>query len=122
MMNRILLVDDLNFVKILLKQILEKNGYVVCGDASDGLEGIEKFKELKPDLVILDIIMPKLDGVAALREMISIDPAAKIIICSSLGHENVIMDAIKAGAREFIVKPFDNERLLSAVKHTLEMD
>ena len=115
MSKRILLVDDAVFMRMKLKDILEKNGYEVVGEAQNGLEAIEKYKTEKPDLVTMDITMPEMDGVTALKKIKEIDPNAKVIMCSAMGQQSMVMDAIQAGAIDFIVKPFDNERVIESV-------
>lgn len=117
--KRILVVDDAAFMRMMLKDILTKNGYVVAGEADNGLAAIERYIELKPDLVTMDITMPELDGISAVREIRKIDPQAKIIMCSAMGQQAMVIDAIQAGARDFIVKPFQPERVLEAVNKAL---
>jgi len=119
-MATILLVDDLAFIKMIEKEVLEKNGHVVVGDARDGIEAIEKYKMLRPDVIIMDITMPKMDGLNSLKAIRSIDPNARVIICSALGQQQLIIDAIKLGAKDFIVKPFKNPRLLAAIDKALK--
>ena len=113
--KRILLVDDAVFMRMKLKDILEKNGYEVVGEAQNGIEAIEKYKAEKPDLVTMDITMPEMDGVTALKEIKKIDPKAKVIMCSAMGQQSMVMDAIQAGAIDFIVKPFDNDRVIESI-------
>lgn len=115
MAKRVLIVDDAAFMRIKLKDILEKNGYEVAGEAQNGVEAVEKYKEAKPDLVTMDITMPEKDGVEALKEIKSIDPNAVILMCSAMGQQSMVMDAIRAGAIDFIVKPFDTERVIKAL-------
>lgn len=119
-MATILLADDLAFIKMVQKEILSKAGYTVVGDASDGVEVIEKYKKLKPDVVIMDITMPKMDGLNALKAIRQLDPNARVIVCSALGQQQLIIEAIKLGARDFIVKPFDPERLGAAIQKALK--
>jgi len=114
--KRVLLVDDLSFVRSAVRGILENDGYVVVGEASDGVEAIDKFNELKPDLVLLDITMPRMDGLEALKRIMRNYPDAKIVMCSALGQQRYIVKAIQLGARDFVVKPFKKERILSAVR------
>lgn len=115
MSKKILIVDDAAFMRIKLRDILEKNDYEVAGEAENGLEAIEKYKELQPDIVTMDITMPELDGVEALKEIKEIDPEAKVLMCSAMGQQTMVMDAIRAGALDFIVKPFDTERVIKAL-------
>lgn len=117
--NRILVVDDAAFMRMMIKDILGKNGYEVVGEAADGAEAIEKYKELSPDLVTLDITMPEMDGITALKGIKSVDAKAKVIMCSAMGQQGMVLDAIQAGAKDFIVKPFQADRVLEAIKNTL---
>jgi len=119
MANRILIVDDAAFMRMMIRDILTKNGYEVVGEAQDGAQAIEKFKELGPDLVTMDITMPEMDGIAALKEIRKIDSNAKVIMCSAMGQQAMVIDAIQAGAKDFIVKPFQADRVIEAIKKTL---
>ena len=119
-MSRILLIDDAAFMRMILKDVLTKNGYEICGEASNGKEGIQKYKELKPDLTTLDITMPEMDGITTLKEIKKIDSNAKVIMCSAMGQEAMVVEAIQAGAKDFIVKPFQSDRILEAVKKVLK--
>jgi len=116
---KILIADDLSFMRMIQKEILGERGYVVIGEASDGIQAVEKYKSLHPDLVVLDITMPNMNGLEAMRKIFEFDPGAKIIMCSALGQQNLIVDAIKAGVKDFIVKPFKPERILSAIEKAL---
>lgn len=115
MSKRVLIVDDAVFMRMKLKDILEKNGYQVVGEAQNGMEAIEKYKAEAPDLVTMDITMPEMDGVTALKEIKRIDPNAKVIMCSAMGQQSMVMDAIQAGALDFIVKPFDTDRVIKSL-------
>jgi len=117
--NRILVVDDAAFMRMMIKDILSKNGYEVVGEANDGSQAIEKYKELKPDLVTMDITMPEMDGITALKEIKKIDGNSKVIMCSAMGQQAMVIDAIQAGAKDFIVKPFQADRVIEAIKKTL---
>lgn len=117
--KRILVVDDAAFMRMMIKDILIKNGYEVAGEAENGLKAVQLYKELQPDLVTMDITMPEMDGIAAVKEIKKIDPAAKIIMCSAMGQQMMVMEAIQAGARDFIVKPFQQERVLQAIEKAL---
>jgi two-component system chemotaxis response regulator CheY len=119
MANRILVVDDAAFMRMMIRDILTKNGFEVCGEANDGAQAIEKFKEFKPDLVTMDITMPEMDGIAALKEIKKLDPNAKVVMCSAMGQQAMVIDAIQAGAKDFIVKPFQPDRVIEAIKKTL---
>jgi two-component system chemotaxis response regulator CheY len=116
----ILIADDLSFMRMIQKEILTERGYTVVGEAADGVEAVEKFKTLRPDLVLLDITMPNMNGLEAMRNIFSIDPKAKVIMCSALGQQNLIVEAIRAGVKDFIVKPFKPERILSAIEKALK--
>jgi len=120
MSHTILIVDDAAFMRMMIKDILTKNGYTVVGEAPDGLQAIEKYKALSPDLVTMDITMPEMDGITALKEIRKIDPHAKVIMCSAMGQQAMVIDAIQAGAKDFIVKPFQADRVIEAIKKTLE--
>lgn len=115
-MKNILIVDDAAFMRMMLKDILVKNGYNVCGEAVNGADALVKYKELKPDLVTMDITMPEIDGIAALKNIKAADPDAKVIMCSAMGQQAMVIDAIQGGAKDFIVKPFNKERVLEAVQ------
>lgn len=115
-MAKILIVDDAAFMRMMIKDILEKNGFQVVGEANNGLKAVELYKKEKPDVVTMDITMPDMDGIEAVKEIKAFDPAAKIIMCSAMGQQTMVMDAIKAGARDFIVKPFQPDRVLEAIR------
>jgi two-component system chemotaxis response regulator CheY len=119
MAGRVLIVDDLAFIKLVIRDTLEKSGFIVAGEASNGLEAIELYKKLKPDIVLLDITMPKMDGIQALTEILKYDSAAKVIMCSALGQQKLIIQSIQLGAKDFIVKPFKPERIVGAIKKVL---
>lgn len=118
-MSKVLIVDDAAFMRMMIKEILTKNGFEVVGEANDGFQAIEKYKELQPDLVTMDITMPEMDGITSLKEIKKIDANAKIIMCSAMGQQAMVIDAIQAGAKDFIVKPFQAERVLEAINKTL---
>lgn len=119
MSAKVLIVDDAAFMRMMIKDILTKNGFEVVGEANDGAQAVEKYKELFPDVVTMDITMPEKDGITALKEIKSFDPNAKIIMCSAMGQQSMVIDAIQAGAKDFIVKPFQADRVLEALKKTL---
>ena len=119
MSKRVLIVDDAIFMRMKLKDILEKNGFEVVGEAQNGIEAIEKFKSEKPDLVTMDITMPEMDGVAALKGIKQIDSKAKVVMCSAMGQQSMVMDAIQAGAIDFIVKPFDSDRVIQSLNKAI---
>ena len=115
-MSKILIADDAAFMRMMIKDILVKNGYNVVGEAENGLREVEKYKELSPDLVIMDITMPEMDGIQAVKQIKKINADAKIIMCSAMGQQAMVIESIQAGARDFIVKPFQADRVLEAVK------
>ncbi|NIQ12018.1 MAG: response regulator, partial [Gammaproteobacteria bacterium] len=115
MAKSVLIVDDLSFMRNALKEILTSSGFKVSGEAENGKQGVELYLDLHPDVVLLDITMPVMNGLVALREIMKREPSAKVIMCSALGQEEYIMKAIQLGARDFIVKPFKPERITSAV-------
>lgn len=119
MANGILIVDDAAFMRMMIKDVLSKNGFVICGEAENGAKAIEKYKELSPDLVIMDITMPEVDGIQAVKEIKKLNGAAKIIMCSAMGQQAMVIEAIQAGAKDFIVKPFQAERIIEAVKKVI---
>ena len=116
MAKNIMIVDDAAFIRLMIKDILTKNGYNVVGEAENGVKAIEMYKETKPDLVLMDITMPEMDGIGALKGIRSEDPNANVIMCSAMGQQAMVIEAIQSGAKDFIVKPFQAERVLEAVK------
>ncbi|WP_448531671.1 chemotaxis protein CheY [Pseudothermotoga sp.] len=116
MAKRVLIVDDAAFMRMLLKDIITKAGYEVAGEAANGVEAVEKYKELKPDVVTMDITMPEMDGITAIKKIREIDPNAKIIVCSAMGQQAMVIEAIQAGAKDFIVKPFQHSRVVEALQ------
>lgn len=109
---KVLTVDDAVFIRVTLRQMLERHGYEVVGEAGNGVEGIAKYKELQPDLVTMDITMPEMDGIEALREIKQINPQAKVIMISAMGQEKSVKESIVAGASGFILKPFNEEQVI----------
>lgn len=114
-MAKILVVDDAAFMRMMVKDTLSKGGYTDLAEAVDGADAVEKYKEIKPDLVIMDITMPNKDGLEALKEIKAFDSNATVIMCSAMGQESMVIEAIKSGAKDFIVKPFKAERILKTV-------
>ena len=114
--QNILICDDAAFMRMMIKDILTKNGYNVAGEAENGMKAVEKFKEVNPDLVLMDITMPEMDGIQALKEIKKLDGGAKVIMCSAMGQQAMVIESIQAGAKDFIVKPFQAERVIEAVK------
>ena len=119
MAARVLVVDDAAFMRMMVKDILTKNGYEVVGEAENGMKAVEKYKDLHPDLTTMDITMPEMDGSSAVKAIRKIDPNAKIVMCSAMGQQAMVIEAIQAGARDFIVKPFQADRVLEAVKKAI---
>jgi len=117
--GRILVVDDAAFMRMFLKNILTEGGYEVIGEATNGKEAIEKYKELKPDLVTMDITMPEMDGIQAIKEIRKSFADANIIVCSAMGQQAMVIESIQAGAKDFIVKPFQQSRVIEAVTKAL---
>lgn len=118
-MARVLVVDDAAFMRKLVTDALSGGGHEVVGEAGNGAEAVARYQELRPDLTTLDITMPEKDGLEALREIIAIDPSAKVVMCSALGQESKVLESIKLGAKDFVVKPFQPDRVLSAVSKAL---
>ncbi|PKM96192.1 MAG: two-component system response regulator [Firmicutes bacterium HGW-Firmicutes-1] len=116
---RVLIVDDAVFMRTVLKKMLEEESYEVVGEASNGIEAIKKAKELKPDVITLDITMPEMDGVTALPDILKESPNSKVIMCSAMGQQPMVVDAIKKGAKDFIVKPFQKARVLQAIDNIM---
>jgi two-component system chemotaxis response regulator CheY len=119
---KILVVDDAIFMRSMIRDIFARGPFVIAGEAENGAEAVRLYQELRPDLTTMDIVMPQMDGISALREIIRIDPAAKVVMCSALGQEALIAEAIEAGARDFIVKPFQPGRVLKVVQSVLGLD
>jgi two-component system chemotaxis response regulator CheY len=118
-MAKILVVDDAAFMRMMLKDILVKGGHEVVGEAANGLEAIDQYGKLKPDLVTMDITMPEMEGIEALKRIKTDDPKATIIMCSAMGQQGMVVQAIQAGAKDFVVKPFQSDRVLEAIAKAL---
>ena len=118
-MAKILIVDDAAFMRMMIKKLLEKNGFEVVGEAIDGLEAIEKYRSLQPDLVMMDITMPNVTGLEALKAIKQEFPKAKIVMCSAMGQESYVIESIKSGALDFLVKPFQDDKVIETVKKHL---
>ncbi len=121
-MARVLIADDTFFMRQMIREIVEAEGHEVVGEASDGDEAVEEFKRLHPDVVTMDIVMPLRSGIDAVREIIKLDPKARIVMCSALGQETLIQEALQAGAMRFIVKPFKVDAVLSTIGEVLEKE
>ena len=119
MAKRVLVVDDAIFMRMMVKDILEKNGFEVAGEASNGIEAVKAYQELKPDITTMDITMPEMNGIDATRLIRKIDPNARIVMCSAMGQQAMVMEAIQAGAKDFVVKPFQSDRVLDALNKAL---
>jgi two-component system chemotaxis response regulator CheY len=117
--TKVLVVDDAAFMRMMLKDILLKGGFEIAGEATNGAEAVRLYQELKPDLVTMDITMPEVDGIAAVKEIKKIDPNAKVVMVSAMGQQAMVIEAIQAGASDFIVKPFQPDRVLEALKKAL---
>lgn len=118
-MAKVLIVDDAAFMRMMVKDILEKNGFEVIGEASNGAIAVELYKRERPDVVTMDITMPDMDGIQAVKAIKEFDPSAKVVMCSAMGQQSMVMDAIKAGAKDFIVKPFQADRVLEAIRKAI---
>ncbi|OCT12296.1 two-component system response regulator [Paenibacillus pectinilyticus] len=118
-MAKILIVDDAAFMRMMLKDILTKGGHTVVGEAENGRIAIQKYQELKPDVVTMDITMPEMEGVEAVREIRKKDANARIVMCSAMGQQGMVVQAIQAGAKDFIVKPFQGDRVLDAIRKAI---
>ena len=121
-MARILVADDASFMRQMIREIVEEEGFEVCGEASDGIEAIEEFKRLHPDVVTMDIVMPRKSGIDAVRGIMEIDSTACVVMCSALGQETLVTEAMQAGAKDFIVKPFKPECVVETLKKALEKE
>ena len=122
MAARILIVDDALFMRTMLRNIFVESGFDVVGEAGSGVEAVEKFRELSPDLTTMDIVMPELNGIEALKRIVALDPRARVVMCSALGQESLIIEALDAGARDFIVKPFKPAKVVEVAQKVLAAD
>lgn len=118
-MARVLVVDDAAFMRKMVSDALSGGGHEIVGEAGNGDEAVQRYRELRPDVMTLDITMPEKDGISALREIIAADPGAKVVMCSALGQESKVLESIRLGAKDFVVKPFQAERVLSAIDKAL---
>ena len=117
--KRVLIVDDAVVMRMMIKGILNKNGYEVVGEAQNGLEAVEKYRSLVPDLVTMDMVMPEMDGIAAVKQIVADHPDARIIMCTSMGQQALVVEAIQAGAKSFITKPFQPPKILETIQKVL---
>lgn len=120
-MARVMIVDDAKFMRLMLRTILEKGGHQVVGEAEDGEKAVEAYVKLHPDVVTMDITMPNMDGIKAIRAIKVLDPKARIVVCSAMGQQQLVIEAISAGAKDFVVKPFQEDRVLEAIKKVSSM-
>jgi two-component system chemotaxis response regulator CheY len=121
-MAKVMIVDDALFMRKMLAKILGEAGHEICAEAGNAKEAVEKYKKVKPDLVTMDIVMPlmeEMDGIGAVKEIIRIDPKAKILVCSVMGQQSLVVEAIRSGAKDFVIKPIKPERLIEAVNKAL---
>jgi two-component system chemotaxis response regulator CheY len=121
LMKRVLIVDDASFMRMAIKIILQKSGFEVIGEAENGVVGIKKYQELQPDLVTMDITMPEMTGIEALKEITKFDPKAKVVMVSAMGQQAMVREAIVNGAKSFIVKPFKEDHVVETLNKILEM-
>lgn len=119
-MAKVLVVDDAAFMRMSIQKMLEPHGHVMIGEAENGIEAVKKYMELKPDIVLLDITMPEMNGVEALKQIKEKDPSAKVVICSAMGQQAMVAQAIQYGAKDFVVKPFEVDRLIAAIDRVME--
>ena len=120
MAKNILICDDAAFMRMMIKDILTKNGYNIAGEAENGIKAVEKYSETKPDLVLMDITMPEMDGIQALKKIKEMDSNASVIMCSAMGQQAMVIEAIQSGAKDFIVKPFQADRVLESIRKILD--
>ena len=118
-MARVLVVDDAAFMRKMVTDALSNGGHEIVGEAGNGVEALAQYQDLKPDVMTLDITMPEKDGLAALKDIIAVDPGAKVVMCSALGQESKVLKSIKLGAKDFVVKPFQPDRVIAAVEKAL---
>ncbi len=121
-MARVLVADDASFMRQMIREIVEAEGFEVCGEASDGVEAVDEYKRLQPDVVTMDIVMPRKSGIDAVRGIIALNPGACVVMCSALGQETLVTEAIQAGAKDFIVKPFKPDAVIETLKKVLEKE
>lgn len=120
-MVRIAIVDDAAFARTMLKDIVVDSGFEFAAEGSDGIQAVELYERIKPDLLILDVVMPLMDGFSALAIIMKMDPQAKVIMCSAAGQRTIVIDAIQAGAKDYIVKPFSRDRVLESICRVLQI-
>ncbi|MBU4194758.1 MAG: response regulator [Actinomycetia bacterium] len=116
----VLIVDDALFMRMMIKDILSKDGFEVIGEAENGVEAVKKYAELRPNVVTMDIVMPEMDGIEAVRNIMKIDPWARVLMCSAMGQQPLVVEALEAGAKDFIIKPFQPSKVVEAVRKALQ--
>jgi two-component system chemotaxis response regulator CheY len=116
----VMIVDDALFMRMMIRDILSKDGFEVVAEAENGIEAVEKYKETRPDIVTMDIVMPEMDGIEAVRQIMKIDPNARILMCSAMGQQPLVVEALEAGAKDFIIKPFQPSKVIEAVEKALK--
>lgn len=119
---RVLVADDAAFMRQMIREIIEPEGFEVVGEAADGVEVVASYRDLAPDLVMMDIVMPRCSGIDAVKEIVASSPAARIVMCSALGQETLVMEALQAGAKDFIVKPFKPDAVLNTLRKVSEKE
>lgn len=122
MKGRVLVADDAAFMRQMIREILESEGLEVVGEAVDGSEAVDAFEKLSPDLVMMDIVMPRCSGIDAVKQIIAKDTGARVVMCSALGQETLVMEALQAGAKDFIVKPFKPDAVIATLKKVIEKE
>ncbi len=122
MKARVLIADDASFMRQMIREIIEPEGYEVVGEATNGVEAVEQYQQLHPDLVTMDIVMPKRSGIDAVKGILAEDPSARVVMCSALGQETLVMEALQAGAKDFIVKPFKPDAVIETMNNLVKQD
>jgi two-component system chemotaxis response regulator CheY len=117
--KKVLITDDTAFMRMTLRNVLEKNGYEIAAEAEDGIQAVEKYLQVKPDLVTMDITMPNMDGITAIKKIVENDPSARIVVVSAMGQKALVIEALNSGAKDFIVKPFQPDRIVEALQKVL---
>ena len=117
---RVLIADDAVFMRNMIKEVFRPPEFEVIGEAANGLEAVERYRELKPDITTMDIVMPEMDGIEAVRNIMKLDPAARVLMCSAMGQQPLVVEALEAGAKDFIIKPFQPAKVVEAVRKALQ--
>lgn len=116
-MKKILVVDDAKVIRMIIRQILTRHGFEIAGEAGNGKEALEKYKELRPDAVTMDIVMPEVDGIQGLKEILAFDKQAKVVMISAIDQRDALMESIRHGAADYVVKPFEDDRMVTSLKN-----